>query len=193
MRAALGDIAAATEAMRSGDRERRLVISLLPSFAARWLTPRIDNFIEQYPEIDVELQSTHTITDFSLDDVDVVLRFGHDNHPGLFAEHLLDAVFFPACAPTYNCGRLPKAPSDLASVTVLRNDHEVWHAWFAAAGLEGWKEPRRGVLYQDASQQMQAVMDGQGVGLVRRSLAMQEIVNGRLVRLFDIEARSPWT
>ena len=61
-----------------------------------------------------------------------------------------------------------------------------------AAGLEGWTEPRRGVLYQDASHLIQASMDGQGVALVRRSLAMQDVVNGRLVRLFDIDAASPW-
>ncbi|MFV8671549.1 transcriptional regulator GcvA [Ralstonia pseudosolanacearum] len=193
IRSALFEIAAATESMRTGDRERRLVISLLPSFAARWLTPRIGRFIERYPEIDVELQSTHVITDFNRDDVDVVLRLSDGNDPDLFVEPLLDEVFFPACAPTFNGGRLPKTPADLADVTLLRSDYEMWRAWFMAAGLEGWAEPRRGVLYQDASQLMQASMEGQGVGLVRRSLAMQEIINGRLVRLFDIDAPSPWT
>ncbi|MFV8604874.1 transcriptional regulator GcvA [Ralstonia pseudosolanacearum] len=193
IRSALFEIAAATESMRTGDRERRLVISLLPSFAARWLTPRIGRFIERYPEIDVELQSTHVITDFNRDDVDVVLRLSDGNDPDLFVEPLLDEVFFPACAPTFNGGRLPKTPADLADVTLLRSDYEMWRAWFMAAGLEGWAEPRRGVLYQDASQLMQASMEGQGVGLVRRSLAMQEIISGRLVRLFDIDAPSPWT
>ncbi len=166
---------------------------MLPSFAARWLTPRIGRFIEQHPELDVELQSTHTLTDFSRDDVDVVLRLGDGNYPGLFIERLLDEAFFPACAPTFNSGNLPKKPADLASLTLLRNDYAMWQAWFTEAGLEGWAEPRRGVYYQDASQQMQAVIDGQGIGLMRRSLAMQEIASGRLIRLFDIDVSSPWT
>lgn len=192
IRASLFDINSATEAMRADDRERRLVVSLLPSFAARWLTPRIGRFIELYPEIDVELQSTHTITDFNRDDVDVVLRFGDGDYPELYVEPLLDEVFFPACAPTFKGGHLPRTPTDLANVKLLRNDLEMWRSWFAAAGLDGWKEPRRGVLFQDASQLMQAAVDGQGVALVRRSLAMNEILDGRLFRLFDIDGPSPW-
>lgn len=76
---------------------------------------------------------------------------------------------------------------------MLRNDYAMWASWFMAAGLNGWAEPRRCVLYQDASQQMQAVMEVHGVGLVRRSLAMHEVASGRLVRLFDIDAPSPWS
>lgn len=193
VRAALASIATATDAIRSGDRERRLVISVLPSFAARWLMPRIGRFIERHPEIDVDLQSTHMITDFNRDDVDVVIRLGDGNYPELFAEPLMDEAFFPACAPTLNGGKLPKKPADLARVPLLRNDYAMWSSWFAAAGLKGWAEPRRGVLYQDASQQLQAAVEGQGVGLVRRSLAMHEVASGRLVRLFDIKVPSPWT
>lgn len=193
VRAALFDIAAATESARAGDRSRRLVISLLPSFAARWMTPRIGRFIERHPEIDVELLSTNTMTNFNRDDVDVALRFGSGNYPGLFVEPLLDEIFFPACAPDFNGGKLPQVPADLANVPLLRNDHEMWASWFKVAGLDAWQEPRRGVLYQDSSMLLQAAMDGQGVALVRRSLAMHEVAAGRLVRLFDIDGPSPWS
>ncbi|MFY3985941.1 transcriptional regulator GcvA [Achromobacter xylosoxidans] len=193
VRAALSSIAAASEALRSDDRERRLVVSLLPSFAARWLTPRVGRFIERYPELDLELQSTHTLTDFSRDDVDAVIRLGDGNYPGLFSEHLFDESFFPACAPGLNGGRLPVEPRELADMRLLRNDYQMWTAWFREAGLSGWREPRRGVLYQDASQQLQAAIDGQGVGLVRRSLAMQAILDGQLTRLFNVEVPSPFS
>ncbi|WP_338860311.1 transcriptional regulator GcvA [Mycetohabitans rhizoxinica] len=193
VRAALFDIAAATDAVRAGDRERRLVISVLPPFAARWMTPRIGRFIERHPEIDVELLSTNAITHFNRDDVDVALRFGGGNYPGLFVEPLLDEVFFPVCTPSFNGGQLPKTPADLAGLTLLRNDDEMWGPWFQAAGLSGWSEPRRGVLYQDSSMLLQAALEGQGIALVRRSLAMQEVINGRLVRLFDIDGPSPGT
>ncbi|KER67946.1 XRE family transcriptional regulator [Burkholderia cepacia] len=192
IRAALFDIAAATESMRAGDRERRLVISLLPSFASRWMTPRIGRFIEQHPEIDVELLSTNAMTHFNRDDVDVVLRFGDGDYPGLFTELLLDEVFFPACSPSFNGGNLPRTPAELVDAPLLRNDFEMWTSWFDAAGLHGAAEPRRGVLFQDSSILMQAVMDGRGIGLVRRSLAMQEIADGNLVRLFDVNGPSPW-
>ncbi|MBN3787457.1 transcriptional regulator GcvA [Burkholderia sp. Ac-20353] len=192
IRAALFDIAAATESMRAGDRERRLKISLLPSFASRWMTPRIGRFIERHPEIDVELLSTHAITNFNRDDVDVVLRFGDGDYPGLFTELLLEEAFFPACSPSFNGGNPPQTPADLINAPLLRNDYEMWASWFHAAGLQGAAEPRRGVLFQDSSILMQAVMDDRGIGLVRRSLAMQEVADGNLVRLFDVDAPSPW-
>jgi LysR family glycine cleavage system transcriptional activator len=193
IRAALGSIAHATHAIRGGQRERRLVVSILPSFAARWLTPRIGRFIERYPEIDLELQSTNALTDFSRDDVDVALRLGGGGYPGLHAETLLDESFFPACAPTLNGGKLPETPADLARFPILRSDDDLWRRWFDAAGLADWPEPRRGVLFQDSSMLLQAAVDAQGVALVRRSLALDEVAAGRLVRLFDIDATSPWS
>lgn len=128
VRAALSSIAAASEALRSDDRERRLVVSLLPSFAARWLTPRVGRLIERCPELDLELQSTHTLTDFSRDDVDAVIRLGDGNYPELFSEHLFDESFFPACAPGLNGGRLPVEPRELADMRLLRNDYQMWTA-----------------------------------------------------------------
>jgi LysR family transcriptional regulator, glycine cleavage system transcriptional activator len=193
VRAALSLLAEATQAIRAGDRERRLVVSMLSSFAARWVTPRIGRFIEAHPQWDVELQSTNQLTDFARDDVDVAIRFGFGHYPGLHVELLLDEIFFPACAPSFNGGKLPQDPRELANLPLLRSDDELWRPWFDAAGLNAMPEPKRGVLYQDSSNLLQAAMDGQGVALVRRSLAMHEIALGRLVRLFkDIDGPSPW-
>ena len=193
VRAALMALAEATREVRAGDRERRLVVSLLSSFSARWLTPRIGRFIERHPGIDLELLSTNSLTDFARDDVDAVIRFGLGSYPDLHVEPLLDEVFFPACAPTLNGGNLPKRPADLADFPLMRSDDGLWRPWFDAAGLQRFAEPKRGVLYQDSSNLLQAAIDGQGIALVRRSLAMHEIAAGRLVRLFDIDGPSPWT
>ena len=192
VRAALMALAEATRSVRAGDRERRLVVSILSSFAARWVTPRIGHFIEQYPEIDLELLSTNALADFARDDVDAAVRFGFGQYEGLHVEPLLDEVFFPVCSPNYNSGQLPATPADLPSYALLRSDDELWRPWFAAAGLISASEPKRGVLYQDSSNLLQAAADGQGIALVRRSIAMHEIAAGRLVRLFDIDGPSPW-
>lgn len=193
VRDALSQLAHATQEIRAGDRDRRLVVSMLSSFAARWVTPRIGRFIEAHPRWDVELQSTNSLTDFARDDVDVAIRFGYGHYPGLHAELLLDEIFFPACSPDFNGGKLPVDPRELASLPLLRSDDELWRPWFDAAGLADLPEPKRGVLYQDSSNLLQAAMDGQGIALVRRSLAMHEITLGRLVRLFkDIDGPSPW-
>jgi LysR family transcriptional regulator, glycine cleavage system transcriptional activator len=192
VRAALTALADATRELRAGDRERRLVVSMLTSFAARWVTPRIGSFIEAHPQWDLELLSTNLLTDFARDDVDAAIRFGFGKYPGLHAELLLEEIFFPACAPNFNGGNLPKVPADLAKVPLLRSDDELWRPWFDAAGLTEWPEPKRGVLYQDSSNLLQAAIDGQGVALTRRSLAMHEVSSGRLVRLFDVDGPSPW-
>ncbi|NML33248.1 transcriptional regulator GcvA [Paraburkholderia antibiotica] len=192
VRAALMELADATRAIRAGDRERRLVVSMLTSFAARWVTPRIGSFIEAHPQWDLELLSTNALTDFARDDVDLAIRFGFGKYPGLHSELLLEEIFFPACSPNFNGGKLPQKPTDLANVPLLRSDDELWRPWFDVAGLNDWPEPKRGVLYQDSSNLLQAAVDGQGVALTRRSLAMPEIAAGRLVRLFDVDGPSPW-
>lgn len=191
VRAALMSLADATREVREGQRARRLVVSSASSFSARWITPRIGGFIERHPEIDVELRSTNTLTDFTREDVDVAVRFGPGPYPDLHVEPLLDEIAFPVCAPTFNGSALPKTPAELAaSPRLLRSDDQMWRVWFKAAGLENVAEPRRGVLYQDSSNLLQAAVDGQGIAIVRRSIAMQELVDGRLVRLFEIDAPS---
>ena len=119
VRAALVTLAEATRQVRSGDRDRRLVVSMLSSFSARFVTPRVGGFIEKHPEIDLELLSTNALTDFTRDDVDVAIRFGFGKYAGLHAEKLLDEVFFPACSPKFNGGKLPRTPADLANTPLL--------------------------------------------------------------------------
>ena len=80
----------------------------------------------------------------------------------------------------------------MADAPLLRSHDELWRPWFDAAGLVDLPEPKRGVLYEDSSNLLQAAIQGQGIALVRRSLAMHEIVAGRLVRLFNIDGPSPW-
>ncbi|HEY4349774.1 MAG TPA: transcriptional regulator GcvA [Paraburkholderia sp.] len=192
VRTALVTLAEATREIRASDRERRLVVSILPSFAARWVTPRVGSFIESHPQWDLELQTSNALVDFARDDVDIAIRFGYGRYPGLHVEMLLEEVFFPACTPDFNGGKLPKTPAELANLPLLRSDDQLWKRWFDAADLRDWPEPSRGVLYQDSSNLLQAAMDGQGVVLTRRALAMHEIAEGRLVRLFNIDGPSPW-
>lgn len=192
VRGALMMLADATREARARERSRQLVVSTMTSFAARWMTPRIGSFIERHPEIDLELQATTSLTDFARDDVDVVIRFGGGVYPGLHSEPLLDEVLFPVCSPMLNGGQLPKTPADLAHFTLLRSDDKLWRGWFDAAGLAAFAEPRRGVLYHDSSNLLQAAIEGQGVALARRSLAMNDLLAGRIVRPFQIDGPSPW-
>ncbi|VVD84396.1 Glycine cleavage system transcriptional activator [Pandoraea eparura] len=192
IRTALGDIAQATRKLQAGTRsERRLVLTTMPSFASRWLTPRIGRFIDRHPELEVELRCSAQLVDFERDDVDVALRMGKGNWPGLHIEKVLDDVFFPACSPTYNNGRLPQTAEEFGRSTLLRSEGEPWAPWFAAAGFD-LPEPTQGMMYEDSGMLSQAAIVGQGLALVRRSLAVGDIMAGRLVRLSDVDTPCDW-
>ncbi|MBN9115325.1 MAG: transcriptional regulator GcvA [Pandoraea sp.] len=192
IRTALGDIAQATRKLQAGTRsERRLVLTTMPSFASRWLTPRIGRFIDRHPELEVELRCSAQLIDFEREDVDVALRMGKGNWPGLHIEKVLDDVFFPACSPSYNQGHLPKTAEEFRRSTLLRSEGEPWAPWFAAAGFD-LPEPTQGMMYEDSGMLSQAAIVGQGLALVRRSLAVGDIMAGRLVRLSDVDTPCDW-
>lgn len=191
VRDALLQIADATRALQASNREKRLTISTMPSFAARWLTPRIGSFIEQHSELEVELLSSNTLVDFGAEEVDVALRMGGGQYPGLYVERLLDDVFFPVCSPDFNGGRLPELPAHMAGMPLLRGEGDPWKPWFEAAGLD-WQEPTKGLLLQDSSLLLQAAAEGQGIALIRSSLAYNDLLSGRVVRLFNVSIPCPW-
>lgn len=191
VREAMWQIVDATRALQEGNRDKKLTISTMPSFAARWLTPRIGPFIEQHPELDVELMSSNKLVDFSREDVDIALRMGGGDYPGLYVERLLDDVFFPVCSPGLLGGKLPATPADMAGMPLLRGEGDPWKPWFEAAGLD-WAEPRKGLLLEDSSLVLQAAAAGHGIALMRSTLAHQDLLAGRVVRLFDISIPCPW-
>lgn len=188
LRRALGEIATAAEALRAGAQDNKLTITALPSFAARWLSPRIGRFIEQHPGLEVMLQSSSTLTDFRRESVDLGIRFGLGKYPGLHTEKIMDDHYYPVASPRYNGGRLPATPAELANSTLLRCEMEPWTPWFRAAGLKAM-EPAGGLVFQDSSMLVRAAAEGHGIALARHAIAMTEIASGELVRLFDISIR----
>ncbi len=190
LRRALSDIAAAAEMLRAEGKQQRLTVTALPSFAARWLSPRLGRFIEQYPDMEVMLQSSNQLTDFVRESVDLGIRFGRGNYPGLAVEKILDDCFYPVASPSFNGGKLPRTPEKLAQHLLLRCELEPWTPWFRAAGLD-LPEPTGGLVFQDSSMLVRAAVEGHGIALARHALAVTEIESGELVRLFDIAVACP--
>ncbi len=180
------DIAAATEALRPASASRRLTISSIPSFAARWLAPRLGRFIERHPEFEVVLQSSGQLQDLARDAIDVGIRFGRGNYPGLVVQRLMGDTYYPVVSPHYRAGDLPATPPALAQANLLRSV-EPWTPWFRAAGLT-LAEPSGGLMFEDLSMLIRSAVDGDGVALVRHVVVMQELASGQLLRLFDIAA-----
>ena len=185
VRDVLADLAEAVREVSDRDSPRQLRITVHPSFAARWLLPRIGRFVAAHPEIDVDIRASNALVDFRREDVDVGIRHGAGEWPGLVAEKLLDDRYVAVCSPRLARGRLPKRPADLARFTLLRSEGEPWTPWFEAAGLD-WDEPARGPAFSDSSHLLQAAIEGHGVALVRTSLLGSDLRNRRVVALFGL-------
>lgn len=186
VRQALAEIANAADAVKAGSRSRRITITSLPSFAARGLAPRLGRFIEMHPDIEVVLQSNMQMIDFTREDVDVGVRFGNGNYPGLHCEFLMRDYYYPVASPRFDCGRLPATIEELAKAQLVRTTNEPWVPWFAAAGKHDFEEARVRLSFQDSSLPVRAALEGDGIALVRHSLVAQDVEEGKLVRLFDV-------
>ncbi|MDD9947431.1 MAG: transcriptional regulator GcvA [Myxococcales bacterium] len=179
-------IHAATRELLARPERTLLTVSVLPSFAARWLVPRLGRFNQAHPDVDLRIAPTQELADFSGDGIDIAIRYGRGRYPGLLATRLLDDELFPVCSP----GLLDSQPrlrdaDDLAAHTLLHDEnHDDWKRWLLAADA-GHVDAERGPVFSDASMLIQAAVDGQGVGMARRVLVSHELTAGRLIRPFD--------
>ncbi|WP_255469152.1 LysR substrate-binding domain-containing protein [Achromobacter sp. UMC46] len=176
-------MAAATERVR-GRSEGPLRISVLPSFARRWLLPRLPAF--RVKHTDVDLRVTSSIQLWSGDDTfDIGIRSGLGRWPGVKADLISREFLSPVCSPALAVG--PPAltrPEDLKHVPLLHDQPRMaWQQWCQHA--EVMLDLSQGGVFNDAALVLQAAIDGQGVALGRLMLAANDLRTGRLVRLFD--------
>jgi len=192
VRTAIHEIAEGVEAIRSGHGDRVLTISMVPGFAAYWLLPRLAQFIERHPEIEVNIRPTMALTDFSRDGVDMAVRFGPGTWPGLVSIKLYDEELVPVCSPAFRGGRLPRTPPDLLKAPLLHDERQPWSLWFKAVGLS-YRDADQGPRYGDQSLLLAAAMGGLGVALARASLVRAELESGRLIQLFPQSVRTSYS
>lgn len=177
-----GQLREANRKLRSGRGRPAVSLTTLPSFAARWLVPRLGGFLARHPELDLRISTSEAVVDFTLEPVDVGIRFGPGPYRGLFAEKLFEDLFVVVAAPE-RAKRLLK-PRDVAEHPLLKDDHEAaWPRWFAARGMA---PPARARYHQllDSGLLVEAAARGQGVALARWSLVQDELAAGRLRRVF---------
>lgn len=190
VRQALGQIAGAVEAVSPQARENRLTISVLPSFASRWMMPHMGSFLERHPELEVHVQATLALANFTSDGVDVAIRFGRGPWPGVHTERIAGDSYLVVCSPELLRRHPADKLEDMLHLPLVRTEIEHWASWFKAAGL-GKVPKMRGAEYNDAAMILQAALDGEGIALTRRSLAESDLSKGRLVRPFDVEVAAP--
>lgn len=160
---------------------QRLVLSVEPSFAQRWLIPRLGDFRRAHPSVEVVVDATRAPADFRKGGADLGIRYGGGPWPGLQAQLLSVVMNFPVCIPTI-AATLPPAPVRLLDGDLLLEELDMpWHAWFRAAGVSV-TAPLRGPRFYDAGNAVEAALAGQGVALGDTILAGDDVASGRLVR-----------
>jgi LysR family transcriptional regulator, glycine cleavage system transcriptional activator len=189
IRDALDRIALGTERLMQRQTSGVLTVSTSPDFAAKWLVHRLGRFAEAHAEMDLRVSATTHQVDFAREEVDVAIRHGDGNWPGLEAIRLTTERLFPVCSPRLLTRRKRVAEaSDLLQFPLLRlEDWKTWSRWFEAAGVA--VSPVQGPVLNRASMLIDAAVDGQGVALARTTLAAWDLISGRLVRPVDVSLR----
>jgi LysR family transcriptional regulator, glycine cleavage system transcriptional activator len=184
--------------IRRLENRNQLRVTSTPSVAAKWLVPRLDEFLKAFPGADVRVDVSSSLVDFDREDVDVAIRFGSGRYPGLRSELLFQDSLSPVCSPELITKERPlKTPKDLLKHTLIHLDWEAqgqpwpnWRMWMQAAGIKDFDD-RSGLHFDQTSLTIQAAIDGHGVALGDSNLVADDIAAGRLVKPFELSLKAP--
>jgi LysR family glycine cleavage system transcriptional activator len=188
---ALDAIEEASVSARSGAARQRLSVSVVPSFAARWLLPRLNRFRTAHPTIDLHVSLSTELVSLARGGFDLGIRWGYGRYPGLAVWHVMDDELFPVVSPKLRRDQKRFDPArDLQRWSLLHDDrHEHWMEWLEHAGISG-VPVSEGLVFNDASLMLQAAVEGLGVALGRRSLVVEDLRAKRLVRLSALAVKT---
>jgi LysR family glycine cleavage system transcriptional activator len=191
MREGFDRLATGVRLMQADRGPARVTVSVAPSFASKWLVPRLDDFQSAHPETDVYVHADMDVVDFATADIDLAVRFGAGDYPGLVTERLMSETIVPVCAPSLRTGEHPlRSVSDLPHHTLIHDDSDgegvaTWPMWLKAAGVtcDGARGPR----FNQSSLVLEAAVAGKGVALARYALALADLEAARLIIPFGGE------
>jgi len=169
-----------------------LNISTTPTLLQKWMLPRLSDFYESHPEIDLRINADNHRVNFEQTDFHAGIRFGTDKQPGLKSQKLMDDWILPVCSPEMlrDIGPI-KSIQDLQKHDLFFVESEVWDAWFRVLGESGRES--RWPLLNDSLSILMAAEQGQGIALSRWSLVVRDIEAGRLARPIDTVVKTDWS
>ena len=188
IREAFDRLAQVASRLRGAHRLRPLTISVAPSFAAKWLIPRIGSFCSAHPDIELRLDATRNLVDLARENMAIGIRYGNGRYAGLDSTLLLTEAVFPICSPALVAKFGPlRAAEDLARVPLIhdtaaesRKDGATWRSWLDAVGCN--IDTHYGLRVNSGAMALQAAIEGHGVALARSVIAADDLREGRLVR-----------
>ena len=206
LRMAFDQLAEAVRLLRGEKQTHRLTVWAAPSFASKWLVPRLHRFSRKHPEIDMQISGNTNLVDvdnqpeqgemdawFRQHDVDVVIRFGTGHYSGCRVEKLFPVSAIPLCSPRLLALDQPhplQKPDDLRFHVLLHDDteyvgHPTWTRWLEWQGIKGINT-YKGLHFNHVALAIDAAVDGQGVLLSLKALAQSDLDAGRLCIPFDM-------
>lgn len=191
----IAEISRALMALEGAAADNVITATVLPSFATRWLVPRLPRLRQLHPEIEVRIAAEEALTDLRSGRADVAVRFGTGRYPGLHVTRLMGDTVFPVCSPRLLEEQGPVAtPQDLRRFTLLHDDvaeHDQsatgWRSWLRHFGIADVPVDE-GLRFNQAVLALEAAASGMGIAMARRSLVAGDFEAGRLVRALPLEA-----
>jgi LysR family glycine cleavage system transcriptional activator len=187
LREAFDRLAEAASLLTAAVDGRRLTLTAAPSFAAKWLVPRLGRFEEAHPQVDVWLSADMDLVDFAAGEVDLAVRYGAGRYPALESIKLMTETVIPVASPDLIAANPLNEPSDLARHILLHDGSPDaddscpdWSMWLAARGVKG-VDGNRGPRFNQSSLVIEAAVGGRGVALAKRTLAQDDLEAGRLI------------
>ena len=183
VREALERLRAGEQALAASARSHVLTVTVSPNFASRWLVPRLGDFLDRHPDLDLRISASLQHVDLIADGIDLAIRHGNGDWPQLHVTRLSDELLFPVCSPSWLAGAPPlRSAADLRGQLLLHDrDRDGWRRWLSAHGVAG-VDLERGPIFNQTSLAIDAAVAGQGVALARSALAVLDLAAGRLVR-----------
>ncbi|MFK3780326.1 transcriptional regulator GcvA [Agrobacterium sp. NPDC089420] len=178
-------MATTLDRIEAGQVRELLFLGAVGTFAVGWLLPRLRDFQQRHPFIDVRVSTNNNRVDMAAEGLDFAIRFGQGSWHGTDAFRLFEAPLSPLCTPTL-AERL-KTPADLMETTLLRSYRaDEWTAWFAAAGVTPAAQVNAGIVFDTSLGMMEAALQGLGVALAPPSMFLRHLASGAIVQPFPV-------
>ncbi|AIG01025.1 LysR family transcriptional regulator [Pseudomonas fluorescens] len=170
--------------------DNTLTLSTVPSFASTWLVPRLGRFNARHPDIEVRVEASAKLVDFQRERIDIALRHGLGDYPGLESTLLMAPVLLPVASPALLAAGPPiHTPQDCLHYPLLQDaDRADWGLWLQAHGVEADSRAQRGPSFDEDFLLLRAAATGQGIALVQDHHAQEDLDAGKLVIALD----KPW-
>jgi len=184
------ELANATREVMASAKIRRLAVTVDPSFASRWLVPRLGHFSDAHPDIELLVDPNPSVVDIGASEFDIGLRVGQGNWPEAEMIRIADFDTFPVCSPKLIEGESVISPSQLGEYTLIHSySRQWWPDWLNEVGVEG-VDGTRGPMFQNYLA-IEAAEAGQGFALADMVLATDSLAEGWLVRPFEPIIKEP--